>query len=251
MNHKAIILDTETHDLNGLVIQLAHAQLEFQSHKEKLVPVMQSHTLFNQLYSIGDVQINFAAMAIHNIIDSDLQGMPHTSSIRLPIQDGYIIGHNIDYDINAIKLSTQQDINLKPICTLALARMVWPELQAHTLSSLIYHIYGPTEFARSLVQDSHDAATDIRNTAHLISAICAALHVHSIEDLYQASCTARIPTVMPFGKHKGVAIENVPAPYMRWFIGTDNPDPYIAEAFKQCLNKKMPKKTQPKTKVLD
>lgn len=241
--NKAIILDTETHDLNGLVIQLAYASVALLSYKdEKPVPVLKHDTLFNQMYSIGDYKIDHAAMAVHNILDSDLEGKPHTSTITLPINEGYIIGHNIDYDINAIATSTGVKTSLKPICTLALARMVWPELKSHKLGGLIYHIYGSSEYARNLVMNSHDAETDIRNTSHLLTRLCAALEVETMEQLYALSCKARIPTVMPFGKHKGVKIEDVPRQYMNWFINSDNPDPHVCEAFKQVLYKPKAKK---------
>lgn len=233
----AIILDTETHDLPGLVIQFAYAYMSFQPHEGKLTPVMQHQTLFNELYSIGDQQINPAAMAVHNIIDSDLTGKPHTSTITVPLTEGYIIGHNIDFDINALELSTGVKCNLKPICTLALARAAWPDLPSHKLTALIYHIYGPTEFARNLVQNSHDAAADIRNTAHLLSALCAHLRIQSIEALYEASVQARIPKKMAFGKHKGSLIEDVPRQYMNWFINkSENPDPYLVAAFRQQIS---------------
>ena len=244
----ALILDTETHDLNGLVIQLAHAELQFQPQDGKSTPIMQHQTLFNEMYSIGDQKITHGSMAVHNIIDSDLIGKPHTSTIQLPFDEGYIIGHNIDYDINALQLSTGQPCKLKPICTLALARLAWPNLEAHKLTTLIYHIYGSTEFARNLVQNSHDAATDIRNTAHVVTAICNELQIQSIEELYEIGLKARIPTIMPFGKHKGMAISEVPTPYMNWYIAkSDNPDPYILQAFNEQISQrkyfKKPSKT--------
>lgn len=239
-SEQAIILDTETHALDGLVIQLAHAPLKFIPHDDKFEPVINSAKIFNELYSIGDNRIDHAAMAVHNIIDSDIANKADCSAIQLPISEGYIIGHNIDYDVKAIERSTNTKIELKRICTLALARMAFPELKSHKLTALIYHIYGPTDFARILVLNSHDAATDIRNTAHLLCAICAHLRIYNIEDLYQASLKARIPKIMTFGKHQGLPIDQVPRPYMKWYLQTENADPYLCEAFNQVLNPQSP-----------
>ena len=55
--------------------------------------------LFDQLYSVEE-PISYAAMAVHHILESDLQNQPLYTSFELPTSTQYIIGHNIDYDIN-------------------------------------------------------------------------------------------------------------------------------------------------------
>ena len=50
------------------------------------------------------------------------------------------------------------------------------------------------------------------------------------EDIWQASELARIPTIMPFGKHKGTAIADIPADYKRWLLGQPDVDPYLRKA---------------------
>ncbi|MFX6048656.1 3'-5' exonuclease, partial [Acinetobacter baumannii] len=57
--------------------------------------------LFDQLYSV-DEPISYASMAVHHILESDLEHQPHFTTFSLPKQTQYIIGHNVDYDINAI-----------------------------------------------------------------------------------------------------------------------------------------------------
>ena len=41
---------------------------------------------------------------------------------------------------------------------------------------------------------------------------------------------ARIPTVMTFGKHKGMVIKDVPRDYVRWLLGQPDVDPYLRQA---------------------
>ena len=47
-------------------------------------------------------------MAVHHIIESDIADKPSYETFRVPECD-YIIGHNIDYDIQAIRLARQRD----------------------------------------------------------------------------------------------------------------------------------------------
>ena len=44
---------------------------------------------------------------------------------------------------------------------------------------------------------------------------------------------ARIPTIMSFGKHKGMPIKDVPADYKRWLLGQSDIDPYLAIALRR------------------
>ena len=132
---QAIILDTETHTLNGQPIEIAYAPIQVADAKITL----DKSKIFDQLYRC-DEAISFAAMAVHHILESDLEGQPHYSSFELPTETTYIIGQNIDYDIRALEKCGVDGSRIKAICTLALARRVWPDAEAHNISALIYMI---------------------------------------------------------------------------------------------------------------
>jgi exodeoxyribonuclease X len=51
-----------------------------------------------------------------------------------------------------------------------------------------------------------------------------------MDALWLASESARSPSVMPFGKHKGMAMADVPADYKRWLLGQGDIDPYLRKA---------------------
>jgi len=51
-----------------------------------------------------------------------------------------------------------------------------------------------------------------------------------MEQLWTLSEEARIPSVMPFGKHKGELITDVPMDYKRWLLNQDNIDSYLKSA---------------------
>ncbi|MCO8088566.1 putative quorum-sensing-regulated virulence factor [Acinetobacter indicus] len=221
----AIILDTETHTLNGYPIEVAYAPIQLQQGKISL----DKSQIFDQFYQV-DEPISYAAMAVHHILESDLIDQPHYSSFRLPEETLYIIGHNIDYDIRAIQKCGVDTSHIKAICTLALARLVWPDVEAHNISALIYMISKGSEKARDMIKKAHRADMDIILTANILMHIVHHLQIDSIEALYAASEDARIPRVMSFGKHRGTAIADLPNDYIQWLLRQDELDPYLRKA---------------------
>jgi len=222
---QAIILDTETHTLNGQPIEIAYAPVDIMDHKISL----DKSRLFDQLYSC-DEPISFAAMAVHHILESDLDGQPHYSSFKLPQETTYIIGHNIDYDIRAIEKCGVNTTHIKAICTLALARHVWPDAEAHNISALIYMITRGSGRAREMIRKAHRADMDIILTANILMHIVHHLKISSIDELYEASEEARIPRTINFGKHRGTAIAELPADYVQWLLRQEELDPYLRKA---------------------
>lgn len=222
---RAIILDTETHTLNGQPIEIAYAPIQIHDAKISLDKTQ----LFDQLYQ-ADEPISFAAMAVHHILESDLANQPHYSSFKLPAETQYIIGHNVDYDIRAIEKCGLDTSQIKAICTLALARKVWPDAEAHNISALIYMISKGSEKAREMIRKAHRADMDIILTANILMHIVHQLKINSIEELFAASEDARIPRVINFGKHKGTAIAELPADYVQWLLRQEDLDPYLRKA---------------------
>ncbi|WP_168390982.1 putative quorum-sensing-regulated virulence factor [Acinetobacter indicus] len=225
----AIILDTETHTLNGYPIEVAYAPIQLQQGKISL----DKSQIFDQFYQV-DEPISYAAMAVHHILESDLIDQPHYSSFRLPEETLYIIGHNIDYDIRAIQKCGVDTSHIKAICTLALARLVWPDVEAHNISALIYMISKGSEKARDMIKKAHRADMDIILTANILMHIVHHLQIDSIEALYAASEDARIPRVMSFGKHRGTAIADLPNDYIQWLLRQDELDPYLRKALENA-----------------
>lgn len=222
---QAIILDTETHTLNGQPIEIAYAPIQVNEGKLTL----DKSKIFDQLYR-ADEPISYAAMAVHHILESELIDQPHYTTFSLPQQTTYIIGHNIDYDIRAIEKCGVDTSNIKAICTLALARLVWPDAEAHNISALIYMITKGSEKAREMIKKAHRADMDIILTANILMHEIHHLNIQSIEELYKASEDARIPRSINFGKHRGSAIADLPADYMQWLLRQDDLDPYLRKA---------------------
>ena len=226
---QAIILDTETHTLNGQPIEIAYAPIEVENGKLTL----DKSKLFDQLYCV-DEPISFAAMAVHHILESDLIDRPHYSTFILTTDTQYIIGHNVDYDIRAIEKCGVDTSSIKAICTLALARRVWPDAEAHNISALIYMISKGSEKAREMIKKAHRADMDIILTANILMHIVHQLNINSIEELYAASEDARIPRSINFGKHRGTNITDLPADYIQWLLRQDELDPYLRKALENA-----------------
>ena len=168
------------------------------------------------------------ALAVHHIYDEELVDCPPASQFTLPADAQYLIGHNIDYDWNVI-----QQPSVKRICTLALSRMLLPELDSHSQSALMYYFF--RLHARERLKSAHSALADVQNCKYLLQKLIALLPtpVNTWEQLWEQSELARLPKVMPFGKHKGVAMAELPMDYQDWLLRQDNIAPYIKLAIQK------------------
>lgn len=199
---KALILDTETHDMHGLPIEIAYVPFELSNGTAKTF----ADQAFEQRYSCGQ-PIAYGAMAVHHILESDIAAISRCG-----------------VDVS----------NIKAICTLALARELWPSA-AHNLSALTYMLMEGGDLARQRLRNAHNAKADVMLTAFILKSIINMMEIQDIEHLYQASQEARIPKVMAFGKHKGVAIKDLPKDYVTWLLKQNDVDPYLMQALQAYM----------------
>ena len=219
----ALILDTETHDLNGYPIEIAYAPCSF----EQGVLVINQGEVFDEYFSCPE-PIALGALATHHILEADIAEKPSFDTFRMPQGVQYLIGHNIDYDIKAVQ-KCQPDFTVKGICTLALCRMVWPDLP-HTLSAMYYHVMDDLELARKHLRHAHNAKADIYFTGVILKTLVEQLGIKDMNSLYIMSETARIPKYITFGKHKGTAIKDLDSGYVSWLLKQPDLDPYLRKA---------------------
>ena len=219
----ALILDTETHDLNGYPIEIAYAPCSF----EQGVLVINQGEVFDEYFSCPE-PIALGALATHHILETDIAEKPSFDTFKMPQGVQYLIGHNIDYDIKAVQ-KCQPDFTVKGICTLALCRMVWPELP-HTLSAMYYHVMDDLELARKHLRHAHNAKADIYFTGVILKTLVEQLGIKDMNSLFIMSETARIPKYITFGKHKGTAIKDLDSGYVSWLLKQPDLDPYLRKA---------------------
>ena len=157
----------------------------------------------------------------------------------LPVGEAYIIGHNIDYDIQVAANAGVDVSQYKRICTQALARRLLPDLDSHSLGALTYAIN--PELARKYCRNAHDAGWDVTFTLWLLEHLCELGNITSMEQLYLASEEARIPKVYGFGKHKGKSIKEMAChegdrKYLSWTIDNVQDKPYLTTACNAALS---------------
>jgi exodeoxyribonuclease X len=214
---KALIFDTETTGINDPEI-IEAAWLQVRSPLD--LEVLDS---FEQRYRPGKL-IELGALATHHIMDEDLAGMPESATFALPGEVTHLIGHNIDYDW---KVAGSPEV--RKICTLALSRYLFPTINSHSQSAMLYHLERAT--ARQNLVAAHSALADVHNCRRVLGCLVRLLPaIQTWDDLWRVSEAARVPTVMSFGKHKGELIRDVPRDYKRWLLGQNDIDPYLRQA---------------------
>ena len=234
MSFTSLILDTETHSLNGLPIEIAYVPCQVNDQAFSV----QEDLIYDEYFSLEEgTEIHYASMAVHHIIPEDLADKPLYTTFRLPQNTIYLIGHNIDYDIEALARCGQDTTHIKGICTLALARDIWLGLDSYNLSALSYYLSDNLAHTRQMLRSAHNAKTDVLITAELVQHIIHQLNIDSIEALYEASQAARLPKYMPYGKHKGLELIDLPADYVRWLLKQDNVNIYLRQALEAIFSK--------------
>jgi exodeoxyribonuclease X len=219
---KAIIFDCETTGLD-----------EPQLVQSAYIPIGEDLSLLSP--TAGDAQCNLwkpskpiglGALATHHIMDEDLVDAPSHTDFKLPEGVQYLIGHNVDFDWQAIGSPS-----VRRICTLAMSRKLWPDADSHSLGAMLY--LTRRSLARSALRRAHDALQDCWNCFLLLQAI-GEKHgpFYDLEAAWKFSEVARIPDRMNFGKHKGTAIKDVPPDYKRWLLNQPDVDPYLAKALR-------------------
>lgn len=231
----AIIFDTETTGTDHAtdqIIEIAWLWMPERPHMLRTSEDPFVHQRFKPT-----VPISYGAQATHNIIASDLAGCPDSGEFELPGGIDYLIGHNIDFDW---RFAGEPDV--KRICTLAISRFLFPDEGSHTQSAMLYKLARRTSreaAMRERLKNAHAALDDVRNCKILLmflleEAMDAGHPCDTWEEVHALSETARIPTVMGFGKHKGTPIAEVDPGYVRWYRGQADTDPHYLEAFKRA-----------------
>lgn len=220
---KSIILDTETTGLKDCR-PVEIAWVDINNHDNR----------FASFFNPG-IPIEYGAMATHHITDERVAKCPPHTDFKLPDGLQYLIGHNIDFDMEVIQTCGEMP-PVKTICTLAMSRYLYPETDSHKLTAMLYML--DREYAIAHAQSAHGAAADVDMTLHLFGLLLEKARadghgLKTLDDLWQFSEMARIPTTITFGKHKGSRLEDLPADYVKWLLRQDDIDPYLRKALTQ------------------
>ena len=218
---RIIILDTET---TGLIEPIEAIEVAWQEVVFEEQHVDKTTKCFLQRFKPSK-PIEFGALATSHILLSELLDCEPSSNFKLPEDTEYLIGHNIDYDWKVLGKP-----KVKRICTKAMATHLIPNIDSYSQSALLYYFHG--EFAKPLLKEAHNALEDIKNNFRLLKWLLNLVRedIYDIEELWKFSERCRVPTVMPFGKHKGELIKEIPSSYKQWLRNQPDVDEYLLKA---------------------
>lgn len=220
------------------VIELAMMELP-ETPAAFLKAPLEDLDMTHSLYS-HTAPMKLGAIVAHGITPDMLEGCPEFFRAGGSGDAGYMIGHNVDFDAGFLD---QQ--GSKRICTLAIARSMWPELDSHSQGAVLHHVARLANkgdvWARDLNKGAHRADADVMNCARILKyMIFAIARDHELkgglswEDLYQYSLDCRIPKIMTFGKFKGLPVEDVEQSWAEWYVKTDTADPCVMTALRRA-----------------
>lgn len=178
-----IVLDTETTGLNEpQVIELAYQEID-----QDLNPLVGA---LHCKRFMPSKDIEAGAFRVHGISKNQLVDMPASQNLlrELPkiLSTTYIIGHRIEYDVNAINVSTNKKIEFKTICTKRLAYEVYDSQRSWSLVNLCTEMGLVDE---SLSNKAHSADSDVIMTTRLLTHLVKTLsartgRIYTLDTLY-------------------------------------------------------------------
>ena len=212
---RMIVLDFETTGLQPGNRPVEIAWLEFDS----LYNVSQSVT------SLIDPQIPIepGAQKVHGISAEMLAGKPTLKQFlqgehadKFANEHVLVVAHNAAFDLPMFEPFCKKATSL---CTMRLAQALYPTAENHKLQTLA------SMFAVD-VEPTHRAMADVGACFELLRTI-AGKQDKSIDELLVIASYTSPESLMPFGKHKGVMIKDLPSDYVAWLSTTLEPSHWI------------------------
>ncbi len=185
------------------------------------VRIDENWNIVEQVESLIDPQkpISHAASGIHGLTNADVADSPtleeffgevYGKRLQGPV---CLIGHRVGFDRPAFEPFV--DGELIELDTLRFVRWLYPDMDDHKLSTCIY--------ALNLPRDSgiaHRVMADVLTAYHLTKHIAERLNMTLPELAARAQEPLPVHS-LPFGKHKGQPLTEVPKSYLRWLVGSD------------------------------
>lgn len=215
-----ILADTETTGLkNAKVCEVAWIEVD------------EDMSIIESVCSLIDPQapIEPGASGVHNITNSMVEDEPTMDEFFYTVKDNPLDGnvvlvcHNIQFDWPLLRPYIPTPVG--KMCTLRLARKIYPEADNHKLNTLRYYLNldGGQE---------HSAGGDVAILYSLLSHMVLTTGMTLPELLVMADQPIDVPK-MTFGKHKDKALKDVPKDYFQWLLKQDNVDPDLAASIRK------------------
>ena len=200
-----VIADTET---PGLKVEEGICEIALREiDPDSLETLWEIDSLIDCQCPIGEV-----AMGIHGITDEMIADAPTLEEFvitsgyldgRFDGRDIVVIAHNAPFDV--ARIQPIGDITAS-ICTLFHSRQLIPEAENHKLPTLREHFGFPKN-------EAHRALADVATTHRLLRELLGRTKRGLREFLATMDTTVHR---MPWGKHKGRLLHQVPRDYLLW-----------------------------------
>ena len=202
-----LLVDTETTGISAedKVCEMAYVEID-----DAFNVVRSGNSLINP-----GIPINYAASAVNGITDVMVKDAPTLEDYMLsegsPLRgEVTLIAHNLDFDFRFLKAYTDDSVG--KLCTLKCARVLYPDAANHKQGTLAAML--GIQVAR---EKAHSADGDLDVLLQLLQHLCR----DADTDLYGLLEVQRRPRPiknMPFGKHRGVPLKDLPANYIFWLL---------------------------------
>ncbi|WP_071933916.1 exodeoxyribonuclease X [Xenorhabdus hominickii] len=208
------VVDTETCDMDSGIVEIASIDVvdNIINYIEK-----QSHFVDPQK------PISISAMAIHHITDEMVAGFPLITNVIEKYKGAdFLVAHNAAFDSRMMP-----EMDAPFICTLKLAKRLWPDMESHSNQYLRYALKLDVHMPEGL--HAHRALYDCIVTAALFKRIKDQSN-WSDKEMLEISNQPSLLHKFKFGKHKGMTFEEVnqlnPS-YFAWLLKQPDLDPDI------------------------
>lgn len=219
-----LFTDTETASLEGGVCDIAIVLTD-----ENLKVLWQVESLIDP-----ERKISPSASAVHHITDDMVWASPTLAEFMsmhghpFDVAEPVIGGHNVQFDIRMI--GQYIPAQHSRLCTLKLARMLYPDLENHQLQTIRY-TFGLE------AGDAHRAMGDVVTCMSFVRHVCEDKGMTLLDVMGLLKKPIDLSYKLTFGKHKGTALRDLPKDYVHWLLNkADNLDPDIREALTARTN---------------
>ena len=211
------------------VIYVGDTETTGLSDKDKLVEIGWFEcdpelNIVNEFESLIDPEmpISPSASAAHNLVSKDLIDSPTYEELfdivlcGVEFKPATLVCHNIPFDIRF----WPKEMNIvDTLCTLKAARLVYPDAPDHKLQTLVYMLG-----IKDRNNTAHRALSDVSDLYNFLQAMLEETGKTFSEFKAWVNKPRRVER-MPFGKHRGKKLEQLPADYVGWVLGNcDNLD---------------------------
>ncbi len=204
-----VLFDTETTGLGDDSRACEVAWLEFDG----------AFNVLDRQRSLIDPEapISPQASGVHGITDDMVFAAPTINEYFTIVHDNpfghgevVFVAHNAPFDLKYI--SPHLGRHAGTICTLKCARRIYPDAPDHKLQTLRYMLGLKVEGA-----DAHSASGDVEVAFAVLKRMAEDAEL-SLEGLMELSNMPGLITKMPFGKHRGDLLRDLPTQYVYWLL---------------------------------